>query len=175
MTNLSYPIGEFEPPQQIDDNQITQWIDEIEALPELMEDAVKGLTDSQLDTPYRPAGWTIRQVIHHVPDSHIGSYCRFHWALTENNPTIKAYDEKAFAQLSYHKEMPIDISLALLKALHARWVVLLRNMKTSDLEKTFVHPETQEVNVLKVVIGMYAWHGRHHLEHILSLKKRMNW
>ncbi|OEK00144.1 metal-dependent hydrolase [Roseivirga sp. 4D4] len=175
MNDLSYPIGEFKQPDQIDEQHITQWIDEIEALPSLMESAVRGLNDSQLDTPYRPDGWTVRQVIHHVPDSHIGSYCRFHWALTEDNPTIKAYDEKAFASLGYHEHLAIDTSLALLKALHARWVVLLRNMTKEDLEKTFVHPETKEINILKVVIGMYAWHGKHHLEHILALKRRMNW
>ncbi|MBO3698215.1 YfiT family bacillithiol transferase [Roseivirga sp. E12] len=175
MNNLSFPIGEFTAPSVIDQSQIDQWIKEIAELPELMESAVRDLTEGQLDTPYRPDGWTVRQVVHHVPDSHIGSYCRFHWALTEDNPIIKAYDEKAFANLPYHNELPIEISLSLLKALHARWVVLLRNMTKEDLEKTFLHPETKAVNVLKEVIGMYAWHGKHHLEHILALKRRMNW
>lgn len=175
MNNLSFPIGEFQAPDSIDSTQIKIWIDEIEALPEQMAAAVTGMSEEQLDTPYRPEGWTVRQVIHHVPDSHIGSYCRFHWALTEDNPIIKAYDEKAFAELSYHNALPIETSLTLLKAIHARWVVLLRNMTTEELEKTFLHPETKEVNVLKNVIGMYAWHGKHHLEHILALKRRMNW
>lgn len=175
MSNLSYPIGQFEPPANIDTQQIQQWIHEIAALPQLIESAVAGLSEAQLNTPYRPEGWTVRQVIHHLPDSHIGSYCRFHWALTEDNPVIKAYDEKAFAAMDYHKDVPIDISLGLLKATHARWIVLLRNLSPSDLERTFVHPETKEVNVLKNVVGMYAWHGKHHLAHISSLKKRMNW
>ncbi len=175
MSELSYPIGQFIIPAQIDAQQINHWIDEIEALPALMEAAVAGMSATQLDTPYRSEGWSVRQVIHHVPDSHIGSYCRFHWALTEENPVIKAYDEKAFAELSYHKDLPVEVSLTLLKAIHARWVILLRSLSPSDLERTFVHPESKEVNMLKNVIGMYAWHGKHHLAHILSLKERMNW
>ena len=175
MSDLSYPIGQFEAPANIIPEQITQWIDEIAALPRLMESAVAGLSEAQLNTPYRTEGWTVRQVIHHMPDSHMGSYCRFHWALTEDKPVIKAYDEKAFAAMDYHEDVPIDISLGLLKAIHARWVIMLRNLSPSDLERTFVHPETKEINVLKNVIGLYAWHGIHHLAHILSLKKRLNW
>ncbi len=175
MNDLSYPIGQFEAPANITSEQITQWIDEIAALPRLVESAIASLSEVQLNTPYRPGGWTVRQVIHHLPDSHMGSYCRFHWALTEENPVIKAYDEKAFAAMDYHKDLPIDISLSLLKAIHARWVIMLRNLSPSDLERTFVHPETKEINVLKNVIGLYAWHGKHHLAHILSLKKRLNW
>ncbi len=175
MSELSYPIGQFVIPAKIDTQQINHWIDEIEALPALMEAAVKGMSITQLDTPYRPEGWSVRQVIHHVPDSHIGSYCRFHWALTEDNPVIKSYDEKAFAELNYHKDLPVEVSLTLLKAIHARWVILLRSLSPMDLDRTFVHPETKEVNILKNVIGMYAWHGKHHLAHILSLKERMNW
>ncbi len=175
MNNLSFPIGKYDAPDTIDSKQIKIWIDEIEALPTLMEEAVKDLSDEQLDTPYRPDGWTVRQVIHHVPDSHMGSYTRFHWALTENNPTIKAYDEKAWADLEYQKNVPVEVSLSLLKYLHHRWSLLLRSLTSSQLEKTFVHPEDGQTYILKSVIGMYAWHGKHHLEHILSLKRRMNW
>ena len=173
--DLSYPIGKFEAPHLIDQKQINGWIEEIAALPQQMAEAVRGLSEEQLDTPYRPGGWTVRQVVHHVPDSHISSYMRFHWALTEDNPLIKAYDEKAWAVLEYHNELSPDTSLALLKALHARWVVLLRNLKDSDLNKTFIHPEDGETYILKEVIGMYAWHGNHHLAHIQRLKNRMQW
>lgn len=175
MTNLSFPIGKYKVPATIDNSQIEAWINEIEALPQQMDDAVKGLSDEQLDTPYRPDGWTIRQVIHHVPDSHIGSYTRFHWALTEDNPTIKAYDEKAWSELSYQQNVPIEVSLNLLRNIHIRWSILLRSLTTDQLERTFIHPEDGQTYILKNVIGMYAWHGKHHLEHILSLKRRMNW
>lgn len=173
--DLSYPIGKFTAPAQIDQNHIDLWIDEVAALPEQMATAVKDLSTTQLDTPYRPEGWTVRQVVHHVPDSHISSYMRFHWALTEETPLIKAYDEKAWAVLDYHKALPIEVSLSLLAALHARWVILMKNMSDSDLNKTFVHPEDGQTYVLREVIGMYAWHGKHHLAHILNLKNRMNW
>ena len=172
--DLSYPIGHYTPPKVIDKAQIECWINEIEELHEQFSTAVIGLSEAQLDTPYRPGGWTVRQVIHHLPDSHIGSYCRFHWALTEDNPIIKAYDEKAWAALSYQKDVPITSSLGLLEHIHTRWVVLMKNLTEADLEKTYVHPEDGKVYILKEVVGMYAWHGKHHLMHVLNLKKRMN-
>lgn len=173
--NLSYPIGEFTFPDIIDDAQISSWISEIEALPNQLAAAVLNLSEEQLDTPYRPGGWTVRQVVHHLPDSHIGSYCRFHWALTEDSPIIKAYDEKAWAELPYQKNVPITTSLGMLEHIHARWVILMKNLNSAQLEKTFVHPENGHVYILKSVIGMYAWHGKHHLAHIVNLKTRMNW
>ncbi len=173
--SLSYPIGQFKAPENITPEIITQWIDEIAALPAQMKAVVDGLSEEQLATPYRPEGWSIKQVINHVPDSHISSYMRFHWTLTESNPTIKAYDEKAWAKLSYHDEMPLAVSLDLLKAIHQRWIYLLKSLSESDLEKTFVHPENRKTLNLKTTIGSYAWHGKHHLAHITNLKKRMGW
>ncbi|MFY0591126.1 YfiT family bacillithiol transferase [Roseivirga sp.] len=173
--NLSYPIGPFVPPENISSAQIAVWIQEIEELPAKFHSAVSDLSAEQLNTPYRPEGWTVRQVIHHLPDSHIGSYCRFHWALTEDNPTIKAYDEKAWANLSYQNNVPIESSLGMLDHIHARWVVLLKNLSDGDLEKTYVHPEDGKSYILREVVGMYAWHGNHHLAHVVNLKKRMNW
>ncbi|OEK05518.1 YfiT family bacillithiol transferase [Roseivirga misakiensis] len=173
--NLSYPIGPFVAPKNIDQAQIDSWIQEIAELPAKFSATITGLSNDQLDTPYRPGGWTVRQVIHHLPDSHIGSYCRFHWALTEDNPTIKAYDEKAWANLSYQKEVPIESSLGMLDHIHARWVVLMKKLTDTDLEKTYVHPEDGKVYILREVVGMYAWHGNHHLAHVVNLKKRMDW
>lgn len=174
-TNLSFPIGEYNKPEHIDTPQINAWISEIEALPKQLSDAVSNLSNEQLDTPYRPNGWTVRQVIHHLPDSHIGSYCRFHWALTEDNPVIKAYDEKAWAELPYQKEVPITTSLGMLEHIHLRWIILMKNMTSEQLEKTFIHPEDGTLHTLKNVIGMYAWHGKHHLAHIVNLKNRKGW
>lgn len=173
--SLSYPIGPFTEPENITSEMIGEWIDDIAVLPTQMKAAVEGLSQEQLATTYRPEGWTIKQVINHVPDSHISSYMRFHWTLTESNPTIKAYNEKAWATLSYHDEMPITVSLELLAAVHERWVHLLRSLSETDLEKTYVHPENGKTLKLKTTIGSYAWHGKHHLTHILNLKKRMGW
>ena len=172
---LSYPIGKYTPPSIIDDQQIKTWIEEIERLPIQMREAVKGLTDDQLDTPYRPAGWTVRQVVNHVPDSHLNCYVRFHWTLTEHSPKIKAYDEKAWANLPYHQSMPIETSLDLLMTIHRRWAYLLKSLRKEDLKKDFIHPEDGHSYTLEVTIGNYAWHGKHHLAHILNLKKRMDW
>ena len=173
--SLSYPIGQFTESQNITSEIITEWIDNIAELPAQMKAAVEGLSQEQLATPYRPDGWTIKQVINHVPDSHISSYMRFHWALTESNPMIKAYDEKAWAELPYHQNMPISVSLDLLTIVHQRWVYLLKSLSETDLEKTFVHPENGRTFTLKWTLGMYAWHGKHHLAHILNLKKRRSW
>jgi len=173
--NLSYPIGKFQKPEIIDTKQIAIWIDSIESLPERISDEVKNLNTEQLDTPYRSGGWPVRQVIHHVPDSHINSYIRFHWTLTEENPKIKAYNEAAWAELSYLKALDIQTSLDLLSIVHKRWVALLRSLKEADLDRTFVHPEDNNQYALREVIGMYAWHGEHHLAHITNLKNRMNW
>ncbi|RFU64702.1 putative metal-dependent hydrolase [Peribacillus glennii] len=149
------------------------WINEIEDLPRLLRGAVKGLDNKQLDTPYRSGGWTVRQVIHHLTDSHMNAYVRFKLALTEEKPVIKPYDEAKWAELSDYK-LPIDISLSLLEALHKRWTNLLRNLSPSDMEKIFIHPDSGEVSVGKN-IGIYAWHGRHHLAHITSLCNRQGW
>lgn len=170
--NLSYPIGQFEKPEIIDKQIVDNWISQIESLPERFKKEVVDLSTDQLDTPYRPGGWTIRQLIHHVPDSHINSYIRFHWALTEEAPRIKAYNEAAWAELPYLEVLDIHTSLDLLAIIHKRWVVLLRSLTPSDLDKTFIHPESNEAFQLRVVIGMYAWHGEHHLAHVKLLSQK---
>ncbi len=173
--DLRFPIGKFNPPEHIDSALIVEWISDIENCPKAMREAVEGLTDEQLDTTYRPGGWTLRQVVHHVPDSHINSYMRFHWTLTEDSPRIKAYDEKIWAELEYQKSMPIAVSLNLLDMVHQRWVFLLKSLSETDLEKYFVHPENGQNHTLKWTIALYAWHSKHHVAHITDLKKRMGW
>jgi hypothetical protein len=168
-----YPVGKFSFEGHLSKSQVDEWIDEIEALPNLLKEAVNHLDDLQLDTPYRSGGWTIRQVVHHLPDSHMNAYVRFKLALTEEKPVIKPYDEGKWAELPDYS-LPIQSSLTLLDSLHVRWVKLLRSLSTKELEKIFIHPESGEVSVGKN-IGIYAWHGRHHLAHITTLCKRMNW
>ena len=162
---LRYPIGTFEHTEPVGTDRLSAWIGEIEALPAQMREAVAGLTDRQLDTPYRPGGWTVRQVIHHVPDSHVNAYVRFKWALTEDEPAIKAYDEVAWAELGDVRSVPVSASLDLLSALHARWVGLMRTMTDEDWSRRLLHPENGAM-VLREMAGMYAWHGRHHLAHV---------
>lgn len=149
------------------------WIREIGALPGLLKEAVGNMDDEQLDTAYRPGGWTVRQVVHHVADSHMNAYVRFKLALTEENPVIKPYEQGRWAELPDY-EMPVDISLTLLEAVHGRLHKLLSGLSAEDLNRTFLHPESGEVKVGEN-IGMYAWHGRHHLAHITSLSKRQGW
>lgn len=175
MEQLKYPIGDFQTPTTYSPQDIDNWISIIEKAPAQVEAAVKDLSDAQLNTPYRPEGWTIRQVVHHLPDSHMNSYIRFKWTLTENAPIIKAYDEQSWAELEDGKNAPIELSIQLLKSLHARWVLVLKNLSEADLEKHFTHPETGNKIPLKEMIALYAWHSQHHLSHITSLKERMNW
>lgn len=172
--SLQYPIGRFKIPRSITPSAIEHWIHEIEILPAQIGKALAGLSDSQLDTPYREGGWTVRQVVHHLADSHINSYVRFKWALTEDMPTIKAYNENTWAELTDY-ESPIEVSVALLKALHHRWVILLKSLTPEQLKLKFVHPETNAKIPLNINIALYAWHGKHHLAHIEGLKERMGW
>ncbi len=174
MTDLRYPIGKFSPPEAITKENRSEWMKDIEEMPSLLRNAVTGLDQKQLDTPYRPEGWTLRQVIHHVPDSHMNSYIRFKWTLTENSPTIKAYDEAAWASLS-DTGAGIEVSLSLLDSLHARWIVLLRSMSDADFEKYFIHPETGKEITLGTNLALYSWHGAHHVAHVTSLRERMGW
>ncbi len=174
MEDLKYPIGRFKAPEKITPSSIRQWINDIESLPEKLSSALEEVSEEFLDTPYRPGGWSVRQLIHHIADSHLNSYIRFKWALTEQSPTIKAYDEKAWAELEDAKTTPIEVSLALLNALHQRWGLVLKNLGETDLDKYFIHPETGGKIPLKLNIALYAWHGNHHLAHILALKKRIN-
>jgi uncharacterized damage-inducible protein DinB len=172
--DLSYPIGKFECPKSITPEMRAQWIGEIEAAPAWFRAAIQGLTEQQLDTPYRPGGWTVRQVVHHVADSHLHSYIRFRLALTEDQPTIKPYDQAKWAELPDARTAPVETSLQLIDSLHQRWVLLLRSMSDADFARTFLHPE-RGVMRLDINLAMYAWHSRHHRAHITGLRERMGW
>jgi len=172
--DLRYPIGKFEMVSPITPERLRQWIDEIASAPGQLRAAVAGLSDAQLDTPYRPGGWTVRQVVHHLPDSHMNSYCRFRLALTEDAPTIKPYNEARWAELPDATTAPVDLSLALLESLHQRWVVLLKALTEAEWDRRFLHPELGE-RTLRVSAGVYAWHGRHHVAQITSLRSRSGW
>jgi hypothetical protein len=171
MENLKFPIGPFSFPAPGTAEQRQTWIAEIAEAPAKFRAAAAGLNEDQINTPYRDGGWTGRQVIHHVPDSHMNAYIRFKLALTENEPTVKPYDEAACAELADTRDAPIEISLALLENLHARWVYLLRSMTESDFAKTFRHPELGVVSLGRT-LALYAWHGKHHAAHITSLRDR---
>lgn len=175
MQDLKYPIGKYKPEAEITQAFVEQCISEIEALPANMKAAVDGLTGSQLDTPYRPEGWTIRQVVHHVCDSHLNSVVRFKWTLTEDTPTIKAYDQAAWANLLDVPATPVAVNLDFLAVLHTKWVLLLKAIKDEEWSETFVHPEMNETLTLGWLVGLYAWHGKHHVAHITSLREREGW
>ncbi len=166
MNDPRYPIGRYQRPADLSWEAMQPMIDEIEDLPTTMAFAVDQLTEDELDEPYRPGGWSKRQVIHHVADSHMNSYIRFRWALTEDKPTIKAYDEKKWAELPDAKTESVEISLALIDALHQRWVTLLRALGPEDLKREFVHPEDGKTYSIAELIPLYAWHGKHHLGHL---------
>jgi DinB superfamily len=172
--DLRYPVGEFHFPDSVSVQDLARFIDQIAETPARMRAAMAGLTDQQLDTPYRPGGWTVRQLAHHVPDSHINSYVRFRLALTEDDPVIKPYEEKLWAELPDARGMPVEPSLALLENLHARWVPLLRALSAADWKRSFRHPELGPVS-LEQNAALYAWHGRHHVAHITGLRQRMGW
>ena len=172
--DLRYPIGKFERRESLGSDERRTMIDQIAATPLRMRDAVAGLTPAQLDTPYREGGWTVRQVVHHVPDSHLNAYVRFKLALTEDRPTIKPYDQDRWAMLADVHATPISTSLDLLESLHDRWVRLLRSMKDSDFQRRLIHPEDGEMSVDNLV-AIYSWHGRHHVGHITSLRGRRRW
>ncbi|MCQ6561108.1 YfiT family bacillithiol transferase [Paenibacillus mendelii] len=173
--DASYPIGPFKHEGIITEEQRAVWIREIESLPLKLAMAVEDLSDSQLDTPYREGGWTIRQVVHHLADSHMNSMIRFKLALTEENPTVKPYAEDRWAMLEDSRQLPILPSLLLLESLHLRWTCLLRSLRAEDYERTFYHPESKQSNRLAHALGVYAWHGNHHVAHIRSLRERMGW
>jgi uncharacterized damage-inducible protein DinB len=172
--DLRYPIGKFVPPLEIAVRQRYTWISEIEILPAKLRKSIAKLDDEQLATPYREGGWTIRQVVHHLPDSHLNSYGRFRLALTEDSPTIKPYREDAWANLPDAKSAPVELSLNLLDALHGRWVILLRSMDEDQFRRVFEHPEVGQMS-LGCALALYAWHGRHHLAHIENLCTRRGW
>lgn len=171
---LRYPIGKFKTPETVNDTDILNWIDTIEKFPERLQKEVITLNDSQLDTPYREEGWTVRQVVHHVADSHMNAYIRFKLTLTEHTPTIKPYLEAQWAELADSKAT-INLSLPILEGVHKRWVIILKSMKQEDFEKKMFHPEHNKELILKNVLALYAWHSNHHLAHITQLKKRKEW
>lgn len=174
MKNLQYPIGKFERVDKASDEQRAEWIKQIEETPTELRSAVEGLSAEQLDTPYRPGGWTVRQVVHHLPDSHMNSYIRFKLALTEENPIIKPYMEDRWAQLNDYHVTPVEVSLTLLESLHQRWVTLLSSLQDTQFSLTFTNPESGALS-LETALGLYAWHGRHHIAQITSLRRRMGW
>ena len=175
MTDSRFPVGKFALEGDITPERREQWIVEIGETPARMRAAVHGLNDAQFDTPYREGGWTVRQVVHHVPDSHLNAYIRFKWTLTEDRPTIKPYDEAKWADLSDTRNTVVGVSLMMLDALHRRWVVLMRGMGEEDWGRSYFHPERKETLRLDVALAEYAWHGRHHVAHITSLRERMGW
>lgn len=172
---LQYPIGHFERPEEITTEHLKKWILTLEALPERLRHLVKNLSEEQLETPYRPGGWTVRQLLHHIPDSHHNSYIRFKWALTEDKPIIKAYDEKGWANLFDSKSAPIGLSINHLTAVHAKLVYLLKGLSKEDLQRSFIHPDGHVETTLAENIGRYAWHSSHHYAHIEGLLKRKGW
>lgn len=172
--DLRYPIGRFSPEADLTGARREELIDDIASTPGKVRAAVAGLSPEQLDTPYRPGGWTVRQVVHHLADSHLNGYVRFRLALTEREPLIKAYDEKLWAELPDARLAPVEWSLDLLDSLHRRWVDLLRSSKPEDFARTFRHPELGLVNLARY-LALYSWHGRHHTAHITSLRGREGW
>jgi hypothetical protein len=174
MTDPRFPVGKFHYDGPPSDAQKKAFIDDIEQTPRNLRGSVKGLTEAQLNTSYRDGGWTVRQVVHHLPDSHMNSYVRFKLALTEHEPTIKPYAEDRWAELFDSKTTPIEISLTLLDSLHDRWVRLLRSLSPEDWKRAFRHPDLGLMDLEKA-LAIYAWHGRHHVAHITSLREREGW
>lgn len=172
--NLSYPIGKYQP-QPFSQKQKEEWLLDLKFLPSELELAVQNLDEAQLQTPYRDGGWTVQQVVHHVADSHMNAYMRFKLGLTESNPTIKPYDQDAWAQLNDTKTLPVNISLTLLHALHRRLFATLENLIDEDWQRTVFHPEQQKQITLWHLLGMYSWHGKHHVAHVNNLKEKMGW
>jgi hypothetical protein len=174
MSDLQYPIGKFHFDGTFSEQQKQKYLDDISRVPADLRAAVSGLSEPQLDTPYRPGGWTVRQVTHHVPDSHMNAYIRFKLALTEENPTIKPYEQQRWADLGDTASTPIEVSLTMLDSLHDRWVRLLRSIDGDEWKRSFRHPDLGLVSLEKN-LAIYSWHGRHHVAHITELRKRNSW
>jgi uncharacterized damage-inducible protein DinB len=172
--DLRYPVGRFDATEEVTPERRRVCIEQVAEAPARLREAVAGLDDAQLDTPYREGGWTVRQVLHHLADSHINAYVRMKLALTEDSPAIKTYDEARWAELADSRDTPPEVSLTLLDALHRRWLILLRSLGDADWAKTFRHPEWGEIPLEKT-LALYAWHGRHHVAHVTRLRERMGW
>lgn len=175
MTDLRYPIGPFVYDGAMTDARRADCVARIAAAPARLRTAVANLGEAQLDTPYRPGGWTVRQVVHHLPDSHLNAYTRFRLALTEDTPTIKPYEEARWAELPDARTAPVEISIALLEALHGRWVLLLRGLGAAEGGRELRHPEHGRLMSLNELLAMYAWHGEHHTAQVTGLRDRMGW
>ncbi len=172
--DLRFPVGRFDVRAPVAAEQLPGWIEQIADAPASLRAAVEGLSPEQLDTPYRPGGWTVRQLVHHLPDSHMNAYVRLKLALTEDEPLIKPYEEAAWAELEDSRSTPPEVSLTLLETLHDRWVRLLRALGPEDFARTLRHPEMGTMR-LDSLTGLYAWHGRHHVAHVVGLRERMGW
>jgi uncharacterized damage-inducible protein DinB len=172
--DLRYPEGRFALREDVTDDDRRRFIEELEEMPGRLRAAVERLSDAQLETPYREGGWTVRQVVHHLADSHLNSYIRCKLALTEDQPTVKPYQEDRWAELADGRTAPVELSLRLVESLHARWVMLFRSLAADDFTRTFRHPEIGVIS-LSTTLGLYAWHGRHHISHITSLRAREGW
>jgi hypothetical protein len=170
-----YPVGRFHPPGAIGASDRARYIEAIEACPLYLLRAIEGLSAVQLDTPYREGGWTVRQVVHHLPDSHMNAYVRFKLALTENEPVVKPYDEAAWASLNDVADTPVETSLTLLESLHKRWTILMRGLCEAGWKREYMHPETGKTMALDMVAAMYAWHSAHHVAHITELRNLLGW
>lgn len=174
MDDPRYPIGKFQPPAEYTPELRQEFIRQIYEMPMQLRSAVEGLSDAQLDTPYREGGWSVRQVVHHIADSHMNAYMRFKLAVTEDEPAIKTYKEKSWADLEDSLKTDVEVSLALIRALHQRWVIFLKSMDDRQFSRTYLHPETGK-GVLDRLLAVYAWHGRHHIAHITSLRRQKGW
>lgn len=174
LEDLRYPIGKFQRPESIDEHQRKEFVRQIADAPANLRAAVGGLDDPQLDTPYRPDGWTVRQVVHHLADSHLNAYVRLKLALTEQEPMVKPYNETQWAELYDARDAPVETSLQLLESLHQRWTLCWQSLKPTDFARTFRHPERGLMSI-DTLVALYAWHGRHHVAHITSLRERKGW
>lgn len=174
MEDIRYPIGKYIE-QPFSDELLKEWLLDIQYLPQFLENALINLDEHQIDTPYREGGWTIRQVVHHVADSHMNAFIRFKLGLSEENPSIKPYDQDVWAEMPDTKNLPVNISATLLFALHRRWIELLNNIQPTEWNRTLFHPEYKKTMTLWYVLGLYAWHSRHHVAQITALRKRMGW
>ncbi len=172
--DLRYPIGKYEP-KPYSERQKNNWLNDIKFLPQSLENSLLNLNEAQQHTPYREGGWTVKQVVHHVADSHINAYCRFKLGLTEVTPTIRPYEEQLWAELSDTHHLPTNVSITLLYALHTRWYELLKHIKEEEWQRSIVHPSADTPWTLWHLLGMYAWHGRHHVAHVTSLRERHGW
>lgn len=169
-----YPIGKYQP-QPYSEKQLKEWLNDIKFLPGMLENALLNLDEAQLDTPYREGGWKIKQLVHHVADSHMNAYVRFKLALTEQAPQIKPYQENLWAELEDSERVPVNVSITLLYALHTRWYEAIKNLDEQEWQRTVYHPEHKKEITLWHMLGMYAWHGKHHVAHITTARENNNW